>query len=106
MPAYLMLILTRKPLQRIMIGDDLILKLEGIKKGKVYLCATTHEGTEHFQGVANDTFHIAPDVSVMVLDNVRSNQVRLGFTADQSIQIVREEILLELAQSGRSQMRQ
>ena len=91
-----MLILSRRSKQRVMIGD-LILTLEGISKGKAYVSLTKGDVTEHYQGVADDVFHIAPDISVMVLDGVRRNQCRLGFSAPSDVSILREELVEDAA---------
>jgi carbon storage regulator len=113
------LVLARKPGQKIVIGSALVMELLGVDSAQraalafespqplrlssadirlhLSMPAGTPENPAHAELAlaVNQSVRVNEEVSVMVV-SVKGDQVRLGFTAPPEVQIFREEVYLEI----------
>lgn len=88
------LILTRKPGESVKIGDSLVLTIREVHPKKVYI--QPNDGTplcfrldEHFDCLLGSADYVCR----VTIAAISGRQVRLHFEADNSIKIVRTELL-------------
>lgn len=90
------LILTRKPGESVKIGDSLVLTIREVHPKKVYMEHAPIRGIpHHFWMVLGESGNAlpAPNPCVVTIAAISGRQVRLHFEADNSIKIVRTELL-------------
>ncbi len=88
-----MLVLSREPLQRVMVGNDVVVWPEFEPNGRVTLKASAPDQM-HIYNLDGELV-IDENISVRVL-TVRGLFIRLGFEAPKEVSIWREEIFWKL----------
>ena len=88
-----MLVLTRGPLERVMIGDDVVVWPEFEPNGRIKLKVSAPTGMLIYN--LDGELVIDENISVRVL-SIRGLFIRLGFEAPKDVSIWREEIFWKL----------
>ncbi len=97
-----MLVLGRKPRERILVGDSIILEIKEVRGSTASLLVTSPAGTVEWRIWVKDQFYVDADQTVEVyVVSIDRDNVRLGITAPKDVAIHREEIARKIAAEGR-----
>lgn len=85
-----MLVISRRPGEALLIGDDITLVLCEVGNGKVTYEVLTDEGSSIVQRALLEPLHLQDRICVQALA-VRGSWVRIGIDAPREVRIDREE---------------
>lgn len=87
------LILTRRPGESILIGDNVVMTLREVHPKKIYVVFDT-DGVQRPCWIPLYASYLLSDISLGIeVTGISGRQVRLAFDADKSVKIVRTELI-------------